>query len=201
MTEKQSDIETSSAQQPILITVNYGKALRVIGQELAGHFPRVLEITADGASFSVSGECHPNPFEAVKESLLKKAWKTFFSSAEAADSAETSVQATRFSRSYDAAEIDRLDQINRARRTDSFRRADAYSLAERLRTMGAIIDANKGRLKLLRKEADRLSVEYWDPQGELKSAKLTTVIMYRNQKRFDAQRKNSPAELWEGYDF
>lgn len=201
MISKQSDNETSSAQEPILTTVNYGKALRVIGQELAGLFPRVLEIATDGASFEVSGECHPNPFDAVKESVFKKAWKTFFSSVLAADSAQTSAPATRFSRRYDAAEIDRLDQINRARRTDNSRRADAYSLAERLRTMGAIIDANKGRLKFLRKEADRLSVEYWDPQGEIQTAKLTSVIMYRNRQRFDGRRQNSPAELWEGYDF
>ncbi len=184
----------------MLNTVNYGKALRVIGQELAGLFPRFLEIAADGASFAVSGDCHPNPFEAVKENLFKKAWKVFFSNAAAADSAPT-VPATRFSRSFDAAEIDRLDQINRARRSDDYRRADSYSLAERLRTMGAIVDLNKGRLKLLRKEADRLSVEYWDAQGEIKSAKLTTVIMYRDQQRFGTQRQHRPAELWEGYDF
>jgi hypothetical protein len=201
MISKQSESETSSAHEPILITVNYGKALRVIGQELAGLFPRVLEIAADGASFAVSGECHPNPFEAVKENVFKKAWKILFPSAATTDSAPTSAPATPFSRSYDAVEIDRLDQIHSARRTDNFRRADSYSLAERLRTMGAIVDANKGRFKLLRKEADRLSVEYWDPQGEIKSAKLTTVIMYRNHQRFDAQRHNSPAELWEGYDF
>ena len=200
MKSKESETETSSVREPILNTVNYGKALRVIGQELAGHFPRVLEITADGASFAVSGDCHPNPFEAVKENVFKKAWKVFFPSATPADSAPTA-SATRVSRSFDEAEIDRLDQINSARRSDDYRRADSYSLAERLRTMGAIVDRNQGRLKLLRKEADRLSVEYWDAQGEIKSAKLTTVILYQNQQRFDAQRQNSPAELWEGYDF
>jgi hypothetical protein len=201
MTLKQTENETSSAYQPILTTVSYGKALRVIGQELAGMFPRVLEITADGANFAVSGECHPNPFEAVKESFFKKIWQSLFARASAADSAQTPAPATSFSRSYDGAEIARLDQISRARRSGNGRRADAYSLAERLRTLGSIVDTNKGRLKHLRKEADRFSVEYWDPQGEVKTAKLTTVIMYRNQLRIDARRQDSPAELWEGYDF
>jgi hypothetical protein len=53
----------------------------------------------------------------------------------------------------------------------------------------------------LHKEADRLFVEYWDTQGQLQSAKLTTVIFYRNQQHADPRRRNAPAELWEGYDF
>lgn len=67
--------------------------------------------------------------------------------------------------------------------------------------MGAIVDKKNGSLKRLHKEADRLFVEYWDTQGQLQSAKLTTVIFYRNHQIVDPRRQNAPAELWEGYDF
>ena len=67
--------------------------------------------------------------------------------------------------------------------------------------MGDIVDKKNGSLKRLHKEADRLFVEYWDAQGQLQSAKLTTVIFYRNQQHADPRRQNAPAELWEGYDF
>jgi len=67
--------------------------------------------------------------------------------------------------------------------------------------MGAIVDKKNGALKRLHKEADRLFIEYWDAQGQLRSAKLTTVIFYRNQQHTDPRRQNAPTELWEGYDF
>jgi hypothetical protein len=115
--------------------------------------------------------------------------------------AENQQAPEKFSRIYDPQEIEQIDLLNSAHRSGNSRRADSYSLAERLRTMGAIVDAKKGRLKRLSKQGDRLFVEYWDQQGELQSAKLTTVIMYRSQHRPDLQPGNAPVELWEGYDF
>lgn len=200
MSLDQPQAETVSPCDPVLATANFGTALRVIGQDLAGLFPRILEIETDGVNFQARGECHPNPFEAVKESFIKSAWQKLFGGTTAAVSRAPRSPAC-FERSYDRAEIDRLEQLNRAHRGEALRRADAYSLSERLRTLGAIVDSKKGRLKRLHKEADRLFVEYWDQQGQLQSAKLTTVIMYRSQHRHDSQPRNAPSELWEGYDF
>ena len=179
---------------------NYGRILRVIGQDLAGFFPRTLEITTDGVIFETKGECHPNPFEAVRDSFLNRIWRRVSHSSRAAVSDPAQPPAC-FARSYDAAEIDRLDQLSSANRGENSRRADAYSLSERLRTMGAIVDKKNGLLKRLHKQADRLFIEYWDRQGQLQSTKLTTVIFYRNHQGFDGRRQTAPAELWEGYDF
>jgi hypothetical protein len=176
---------------------SYALALRVVGQDLAQLFPRVLEIETDGTVFEARGESHPNPFETIQEGFFARAWNKLRGIAPARPAAAT----TSFSRRYEPAEIERLDQLNRAHRLDNFRRADIYSLAERLRTMGAIVDGKNGRLKHLRKDADHLVVEYWDRQNQLQSAKLTTVILYRNQQQLDQQRRNGPSELWEGYDF
>jgi hypothetical protein len=172
----------------------------VIGQDLATFFPRTLEITTDGDKFAAQGECHPNPFEAIKEGFLNRIWRRVVRKNVSAV-ADPAVPPARFARSYGADEIDQLDQLQSANRGETTRRADAYSLPERLRTMGVIIDKKKGRLHRLHKERDRLVIEYWDAQGQLQSAKLTTVIFYRNQQHAGPRHQNTPRELWEGYDF
>jgi hypothetical protein len=197
----QADTENGSLHAEVLAGMNYGRALRVIGQDLTDLFPKVLEIDTDGTSFEARGESHPNPFERIKESVFKKAWSGLFHRKVIADSRPAQPKPTAFVRSYNLAEIDRLDRLHSAARSGNFQKADMYSLAERLRTMGAIVDSRNGRFKQLRKENDRLSVAYWDQEGNLQAAKLTTVIMYRNQRRYKLQRRNPPSELWEGYHF
>jgi hypothetical protein len=196
MLPQQADAGTAIAGAEVA-EPSYATALRVVGQDLAQLFPRVLEIETDGTVFEARGESHPNPFETIPEGFFARAWNKLRGIAPARPAAAT----TSFSRRYEPAEIERLDQLNRAHRLDNFRRADIYSLGERLRTMGAIVDGKNGRLKHLRKDADHLVVEYWDRQNQLQSAKLTTVILYRNQQQLDQQRRNGPSELWEGYDF
>jgi hypothetical protein len=202
MSETQPDTKSGSPHAEVQAGTNYGRALRVMGQDLTNLFPKILEIDTDGMSFEARGESHPNPFERIKEPFFKKALSGLFHRKAVADSRSTqSEPPTPFVRSYDPAEIDRLDQLHSAARTGNLQKADMYSLAERLRIMGAIVDSRNGRFKRLRKESDRLSVEYWDQDGNLQTAKLTTVIMYRNQRRYKAQRRNPPLELWEGYHF
>jgi hypothetical protein len=201
MSEVQPDTKSGSPHAEVQAGTNYGRALRVMGQDLTNLFPKILEIDTDGMTFEARGESHPNPFERIKEPVFKKVWSGLFHGKVVADSHPTQSEPTRFVRSYNPAEIDRLDQLHSAARTGNLQKADLYSLAERLRIMGAIVDSRNGRLKQLRKEDDRLSVEYWDQQGNLQVAKLTTVIMYRNQRRYKLQRRNPPLELWEGYHF
>jgi len=201
MSEVQPYTKNGSPDAEIQSGTNYGRALRVMGQDLTNLFPKILEIDTDGMSFEARGESHPNPFERIKEPVFKKAWSVLFHRKVVADSCPTQSEPTRFVRSYNPTEIDRLDGLHRAARTGNLQKADMYSLAERLRIMGAIVDSRNGRFKQLRKEDDRLSVEYWDQEGNLQAAKLTTVIMYRNQRRYKLQRRNPPSELWEGYHF
>jgi hypothetical protein len=201
MAAVQPNTKNDSPQAEVQAGTNYGRALRVMGQDLTNLFPKILEIDTDGMSFEARGESHPNPFERIKESFFKKAWSGLFYRKAVADSRPTQSEPTSFVRSYNPGEIDRLDRLHSAARTGNLQRADLYSLAERLRIMGAIVDSRNGRFKQLHKEGDRLSVEYWDRDGKLQTAKLTTVIMYRNQRRYKLQRRNPPSELWEGYHF
>ena len=182
------------------VAVGYAKAFRVIGQDVAGLFPRVLEIETDGVNFVARGQSHPNPFEAIKESAFKRLCNWLCNKGLPKQLEPQSTPAN-FTRTYGPDDIERIDRMNSANRSGISRRADSYSLAERLRTMGATVDKKNGRLKRLGKDGDRLFVEYWDEQGQLQTARLTTVIMYRNHHRSNIQPRNTPLELWEGYDF
>jgi hypothetical protein len=134
MLSPQVDAATTIAGAAEAADPSYALALRVIGQDLSPLFPRVLEIETDGKVFEARGERHPNPFETIREGFLARTWNKLRGIAPAQPAEAT----TSFSRRYEAAEVERLDQLNRAHRLDDFRRADIYSLAERLRSVGAI---------------------------------------------------------------
>ncbi len=180
-------------------TVDYARALRAIGQDLTQLFPKVLEIDTDGADFHARGQSHPNPFDRVKDGAFMSAWKKLFGRN---SKVEPSAPEASFARSYSPEDIDRLDVLYATHRSGQPRRPDNYSLAERLRAMGGIVNSRNGRLKQLRKMADQLSVDYWDKDGKLQTAKLTTVILYRDDSSPKPGSGGAkPKELWEGYDF
>jgi hypothetical protein len=189
-------------QEPVLAAIDYARALRAIGQDLSELFPKVLIIDTDGRNFEVRGESHANPFHQIREPGLKRLWNKLFGKKAKIEATASDSAGATFTRAYTAADIDRLDQLYSANRSGLKKRPDNYSLAERLRTLGGIVNSRKGRLKQLRKNADQFFVDYWDQDDKLRTAKLTTVILYRNQQVIDPQ-KNPPApkELWEGYDF
>src|SRR5262245_66494070 len=81
-------------------TASYAKVLRVIGQDLASFFPKNVEIVTAGEAFEARGQCHPNPFEAVKKSFLDRIWRRVAGTAPAAITPETPPPAP-FARTYD----------------------------------------------------------------------------------------------------
>ncbi|MGH7798728.1 MAG: hypothetical protein ACREQ2_28005 [Candidatus Binatia bacterium] len=195
------DATSATAKPPIAqATVDYSRVLRAIGQDLTDLFPKLLEIENDGANFIARGHSHPNPFHQQRTSACKNVWHKLIGKKAEAEPIAFEPAALGFHRTYTPADIDRLDRLYSAGRTGQVGRPDSYSLAERLRVMGGIVDSRKGRLKQLRKNADQLFVDYWGENGEIHTAKLTTVIMYRNQQH-EPSRSPAPKELWEGYDF
>jgi hypothetical protein len=190
------------AHEPAVAVADYARALRAIGQDLTDLFPKVLEIDPDGVNFEARGQSYANPFQQVRDRGFKRLWNKLFGKNTTAQSDTPEPITATFARTYSPDDIERLDRLYSANRTGRRARPDNYSLAERLRTMGGIVNSRKGRLKQLRKNADQLSAEYWDQNGKIQTAKLTTVILYRNQQRHDSQSNpRAPKELWEGYDF
>jgi hypothetical protein len=199
-----SPLATSAltTQEAAPAVIDYARALRAIGQDLTELFPRVLELETDGTTYEARGQSHANPFHHVKERSFRRLWNNLFCKESITDRITPVPPALTFTRTYSAEDIERLDRLYGANRTAQGKRPDNYSLAERLRTMGSIVNSRKGRLKQLRKDADHLFVEYWDQDGQIQSAKLTTVILYRNQQPYlSPNGADAPKELWEGYDF
>jgi len=180
--------------------VDYSRALRAIGQDLTDLFPKILEIETDGANFIARGHSHPNPFHQHRKFTCKNFWHKLIGKKAEAEPIAFEPAALSFHRTYTPADIERLDRLYTANRSGQLGRPDSYSLAERLRVMGGIVNSRKGRLKQLRKNADQLFVDYWGENGQIHTAKLTTVIMYRNQQD-PPSHSSTPKELWEGYDF
>jgi len=188
--------------EPAPALTDYASALRAIGQDLTDLFPKVLEIDTDGVNFEARGQSHANPFHRVRERRFKKVWNKLVRNDAQAESISPELITATFTRTYSSGDIERLDKHFSANRSGQQTRPDNYSLAERLRTMGGIVNSRKGRLKQLRKNADQLFVDFWDQDGKIQTAKLTTVILYRNQQSDDSQSNAAlPKELWEGYDF
>jgi hypothetical protein len=182
---------------PVQEVTDYARALRAIGQDLSALFPKTVEIDTDGVGFKARGRSHANPFHQIRPPALKRLWSKLFGKERPAGCAD---DGQAFARNYSSEDIEHLDQLYSAHRAGHSKRPDNYSLPERLRMMGAIVNTRKGRLKQLRKDGDRLTVDYWDGQGKLQTAKLTTVILYRNE-HLDLATADAPKELWEGYDF
>lgn len=188
--------------EPAPAVTDYARALRAIGQDLTDLFPKILEIDTDGVNFEARGQSHANPFHRVREHRVKKVWNKLFGKDVKAESITSELTTATFTRAYSPEDIERLDKHYSANRSGQQKRPDNYSLAERLRTMGGIVNSRKGRLKQLRKNADHLFADYWDQDGKIQTAKLTTVIVYRNLQSHDSQSNAAlPKELWEGYDF
>jgi hypothetical protein len=190
----------STAHDSAPPVADYARALRAIGQDLTDLFPRILEIDTDGVNFEARGESHANPFHQIKEHSFKRLWNKLFGKDLAPEPMKPE-SAAAFHRVYSPADIERLDQLYSANRSGQSKRPDNYSLPERLRTMGSIVESRKGRLKQLRKDADHFFVDYWDQDGRIQTARLTTVILYRDQQSYLSQNRSAPRELWEGYDF
>jgi hypothetical protein len=190
----------AEADEPVHALVDYSRALRAIGQDLADLFPKILEIENDGASFIAHGQSHPNPFHQYRKSTCKNLWRKLIGKKAEAEPITLEPAALSFQRTYAPADIDRLDRLYSGNRTGRLERPDSYSLAERLRVMGGMVNSRQGRLKRLHKNADNLFVEYWNQNGEIQTAKLTTVIMYRNPHD-QLSPGATPEQLWEGYDF
>ena len=190
--------EKPTAPQAADHKTDYSRALRAIGQDLTELFPKTLVIETDGTNFTACGKSHPNPFHRVRKSAFKNIWEKLTGDAPEPDPLAHECGVDDFQRTYTPADIDRLDQLFSANRTGLVARPDSYSLAERLRTMGSIVKSRNGRLQRLRKDADNFFADYLDQLGKLRTAKLTTVILYRNQQD---SAGSAPKELWEGYDF
>jgi hypothetical protein len=168
----------------------YARALRVIGQDLAVLVPENLAIELHGDDFVANGLCAKSriqeqaisPWTGVKKLVDR------VSDIIRVPNPEPDLEFVPFSRTYSVHDIDRLDQKKSDHRGDDVGMPDIYSLGERLRTIGKVIDAQNGRAVKISKDLHQIIFEYQNADGQARKEELSNTELYQLQQRYAAGR-------------
>ncbi len=173
----------------------HARALRAIGQDLADLLPDSMTIEPDGNSILVHGRCNRARHESQQAnggwSSLRKMGAMLRAGIIRPPMGEPDLDLTPFTRSYNAADIDRLDARGNQRRYDAGGLPEIYSLAERLRTIGKVIDGHNGRLSKIFKDLHHIIFEYQDGEDRLRKVELDNTQLYRLQRRYTSERSDN----------
>ncbi|MSP37071.1 MAG: hypothetical protein EXR70_01095 [Deltaproteobacteria bacterium] len=166
----------------------FARALRVIGQDLADLFPDTVEIKFHGETFVVSGRCAKSRLDARQPTPQRKGLKEFcadFLSRDVTALGQKGLTASvEFNQRYAAEDINRIDDIGISRRFTAGKLPDIHSLAEMLRTIGRLVDGQKGQLVKISKDARRVVFEFTASDGKTHNELMTIPDLYKLQKRF-----------------
>ena len=178
----------------------HARALRAIGQDLSDLLPDSMTIEPDGDSFLVHGMCNRARLESQQAnggwSSLRKMGAMLRAGIIRPPMGEPDLDLTPFTRSYNAADIDRLDARGNQRRYDTGGLPEIYSLAERLRAIGKVIDGHNGRLGKIFKDLHHIIFEYRDVNDQPRRVELDNTQLYRLQRRYTSERnENIPIDL------
>lgn len=170
----------------------YARALRVIGQDLQDLLPEKLTIELRGDSFVASGTCTKSRIDdqagaAIGASL--KSWASRFLKGifKTPRPGEPELEFVPFNRTYHAQDIERLDAQG-TRHRSSTGMPDIYTLGERLRTIGKVIDAHNGRAVRIFKDLHQINFEYQDGSGVDRRVKFSNTELYQLQRQYAAER-------------
>ena len=175
----------------------YARALRVIGQDLADLVPENVTIELQDGTFIAQGLCTKSRIDEKNASSLASLKKAFGKMAAAIvrpPIQEPELEFVPFTRTYNSDDIDRLDEqaTNQRGYTDGM--PDIYTLSERLRTIGKVIDARKGRIVRVFKDLHQIVFEYRDAAGQSRKEELDNTELYQLQQRYAAERTGVEAD-------
>jgi hypothetical protein len=169
----------------------YARALRVIGQDLAGLFPENLAIELDGNKFVANGLCAKSRITGQNPTTAWMGVKKLIdkvSDIVRVPNHEPDLEFVPFSRVYNVNDIDRLDEQGTNYRGNDTGMPDIYSLGERLRTIGKVIDAQNGRVVKIFKDLHQIMFEYQDSDGKARKEELSNTELYQLQQRYASGR-------------
>jgi hypothetical protein len=180
---------------------DYGRALRAIGQDLAKLVPNSLEVEVVENDFIVRGQgrvAHSQLAESDNPGL----WRTLQDRIAHRAPHQPAPSFVPFERKYTPDDVNRLDEAGRARRRGPSKPPDISGLAEKLRTVGRIVDAKCGRLTKLIDDMESVTVEYCDEQGKFYSEKYSMLALYKIQESYYGERRTlDPVDPWrDGFD-
>ena len=140
-------------------------ALRAIGQDLSDLFPLNLEVEFCQGAYHVRGKSLDHILrqsEIQSERIMQRAWDFLIRRKAKLDLLQWQFEAASFSHSYTIGQLIDLDQKYTGHRTALDAIPDVYSLAERLRIIGRVIDSAGGQLISLTKNLDSVIFQYSD---------------------------------------
>jgi hypothetical protein len=183
-------------------TKNFARSLRVIGQSLAALFPEYLEIELNGADYFARGNGRAEAIRAVtpcQTGVLGTIWNKLARQKSESEPVQPPSSIVAFEHAYTVADIDRLDQTGTANRRSTGCLPDIYSLAERLRTVGRIIDSRGGQLIKLIMDMDAVKFQYRDRENKVCLAEYSNFALYKLQQEYYAQRSGPEStDPWNG---
>jgi len=170
----------------------HARAFRAIGQDLADLLPDSMTIEPDGDKFLVHGMCNRARLESQESNggwnTLRKVGAKLRAGIMRPPIGEPELDLTPFTRSYQAEDIERLDARGNQNRYGAGGLPEIYSLAERLRTIGKVIDGHQGRLGKIFKDLHHIVFEYRDSDDNLRKVELDNTQLYRLQRRYTSER-------------
>lgn len=87
-----------------------------------------------------------------------------------------------FTRTYDAEDIARSNEIGRQHRTGGEKIPDIHSLGEILRTVGRVLESEGGRLVKIVKDRREVALEYVNRDGKYCKQELSTLDLRKVQQ-------------------
>ena len=169
----------------------YAHALRVIGQDLARLVPENIAIELHGDNFVAHGLCAKNRMEDKDSPLSLCAVKKFFTRMAGMlrpPSHEPDLEFVPFTRTYKISDLQHLDESATAHRGNPEGMPDIYTLGERLRTIGKVIDGHNGRVIRIFKDLHQIVFEYQDGNGQSRKEELNNTQLYQLQQSYTAGR-------------
>jgi hypothetical protein len=172
----------------------HARALRAIGQDLADLLPENFAIEPSGEDFIAHGMCSRARLETTDSvqcmTGLRKLGAKLRAGVLKPSTRQPDLDLAAFTRRYNARAIEQLDEQGNQRRGRIAGIPEIYSLGERLRTIGKVIDSHDGRLIRIYKDLHHILFEYRDGDGNLRKVEMDNTELYRLQRRYTTERSD-----------
>lgn len=192
------EIETIETQGEAMAgMMGYAQPLRALGQALEVLNMQDFEVEPVGDDFYVRGNLPAATNRALlgrggSADELRAIWGAMpgeeNESSGGSARSNLSLLSSRVELCYTAQDIDRLEAVGRARRGHSRQTAEAYSVSQILRSMGAYLNQKRARLCKLSREIDCVVVEYETTLGSRMKETLAAKDLYDLWVRMYLQR-------------
>jgi hypothetical protein len=178
-------------------SLDLANALRVIGQDLGDLLPLMLRIEVKQDLFIVTGKGLPEPAQGKNTGgkILSKLWQSVTHRDSATALVDWQLKSVPFARSYSRADLLRSDNNHFTERMGVHGLPDIYSLGERLRIVGRLVQAKHGELIHLTKTLNRMTFQFRAADGRVHSEDYSSEELFRLQREHYSQRETASESL------